>query len=383
MRKVVFFSFVFVALSMALHAQRSRVISANNLLETEKYEEAKLAIDQAVVNKKTANWSRTYLVKGLLCQKAFESGFKKEEKKKLNLYPNQLFVAYDSYEKALELDASKRIHSAVETQYYQLVNNFQDLGKRHYLRREYDQAMKAFEHALLVSNSPLIHIEVDTGLIYNTAIAAYESRNWDKAIHYLTGLDEDGYSTEVSILLYEAYLAVNDSLAAEMALKDGIERYDYDRIITLQLVDFYVDDERWEEAITLMDSSIMHKPNNHYFSWTRGLLYQNREMYEPAIADLKRASELSPDEVDIFYNLGVCYYNLGVELNESARVIRNNSEYRAVRAKATSRFEEAVTWFEKAREVNPEHQPTLEKLYQLYSRLKMTQKRIEIQKLLR
>ncbi len=56
-------------------AQKSRVISANNLLESENYQDAKEAIDLAVINPKTSDWHRTYLVKGLLCQKAFEAGF--------------------------------------------------------------------------------------------------------------------------------------------------------------------------------------------------------------------------------------------------------------------------------------------------------------------
>lgn len=383
MHRIVVFSVVILGLSLTASAQKSRVISANNLLDSEKYEEAKTAIDLAVQHDKTYDWHRTYLVKGMLCQKAFQSGFEKEEKKKTELYANQLYVAYDSYEKALELDSGRRTRALVETQYYPLVNDFQKLGKRHYQKRDYARALKAFEQALLLAKSPLISVKIDTGLIYNTALAAYESRNWDKAILYLSGLDEDAYSTEVSLLLQKAYLSVNDSLAGENILRDGVKKYDYDRTIVMQLVDLYVDAGKWEEAILLMDSSIIHKPENHYFPWTRGLLYQNREMYEPAIADLKLASELAPEEVEILYNLGVCYYNMGVELNESALRIRSNSKYRAVRAKALSNFKEAVTWFEKAHQASPEDQDTIRKLYQLYSRLEMSEKRREMQGLLR
>lgn len=383
MHRVVIFSVLILSLSLLASAQKSRVISANNLIDSEKYEEAKTAIDLAVLHPKSADWHRTYLVKGLLCQKAFDSGFDKEEKKKIELYPKQLFVAYDSYEKALELDSGRRTRSVVETQYYLLVNDFQKLGKRHYQRREYEQAMKAFEHALIVSKSPLISVKIDTGLIYNTAISAYESRNWDKAILYLTGLDEDAYSTEITLLLQKAYLNVNDSVAGEQVLRDGVEKYDHDRAIVLQLVDFYVDAGQWEKAITLMDSSIVHQPENHYYPWTRGLLYQNREMYEPAIADFLLASELAPDEEDILYNLGICYYNMGVELSESALRIFTNSEYRAVRAQALSHFNKAVSWFEKAHEASPSNQETIRKLYQLYSRLEMTEKREKMRRLLR
>ena len=356
-------------------AQKSRVISANNLLESENYQDAKEAIDLAVINPKTSDWHRTYLVKGLLCQKAFEAGFEKEDEKLTKLYPGQLYVAYDSYEKALELDSRKRIHASVETQYYELANSFQKLGQRHYLRREYSQALKAFELALLVSESPLISVKIDTSLIYNTAMAAYESRSWDKAVQYLTGLDKDSYSPETSILLQKAYLAVGDSISGEVILKEGVRKYDYNQTIVLQLVDLYVGSSRWVEAFVLMDSAIVHQPDNHYFPWTRGLLYQNLEQYELGIEDLLHASKLAPEEITIYYNLGICYYNMGVEIDKKALQVRSNMEYRAIRADAKISFEKAVVWFEKAYEANPRHQPTILKLYQLYSRLEMIQKR--------
>ncbi len=356
-------------------AQKSRVISANNLLESEKYEDAREAIDLAVTNPKTADWHRTYLVKGMLCQKAFEAGFEKEDEKLTKLYPGQLYVAYDSYEKALELDSRKRIHASVETQYYELANSFQKLGQRHYLRREYSQALKAFELALLVSRSPLISVKVDTSLIYNTAMAAYESRSWDKAVQYLSGLDKDSYSPGTSLLLQKAYLAVGDSVSGEIVLKEGVRKYEYNQTIVLQLVDLYVGSSRWVEAFVLMDSAIVHQPDNHYFPWTRGLLYQNLEQYELAIEDLLYASKLDPEEITIYYNLGICYYNMGVEIDKKALQIRSNMEYRAIRAEAKISFEKAVVWFEKAYEANPKHQATILKLYQLYSRLDMIQKR--------
>lgn len=383
MQKYLLFTGIFLCVSISTMAQKSRVISANNLLESASYQDAKEAIDLAVINPKTADWHRTYLVKGLLCQSAFEAGFEEEDEKKIKLYPDQLYLAYDSYEKALELDSKKRIHSSVETQYYELANSFQKLGQRHYLRREYVQALKAFEFAMEVSKSPLISVKIDTSLIYNTAMAAYESRSWDKAVKYLSGLDKDSYSPETSLLLQKAYLAVGDSISGEDVLIEGVVKYEYNQTIVLQLVDLYVDASRWVEAFVLMDSAILHQPENHYFPWTRGLLYQNLEQYELAIEDLLYASKLDPEEITIYYNLGVCYYNMGVKIDKKALQIRNNREYRAIRTEAKLSFEKAVVWFEKSYEANPTDQPTILKLYQLYSRLDMTQKRDYMKRLIR
>ena len=91
-----------------------------------------------------------------------------------------------------------RISSTITLQYYDLANDFQKMGERHYLRKEYAKALEAFEHALLVSKSPLLSVKTDTNLVYNTAVAAYESKNWEKAISYLTGLNDDALFTQFS-----------------------------------------------------------------------------------------------------------------------------------------------------------------------------------------
>ena len=74
---------------------------------------------------------------------------------------------------------------------------------------------------------------------------------------------------------------------------------------------------------------------------------------------------------------------MGVEIDKKALQIRNNTKYRAIRAEAKISFEKAVVWFEKAYEANSKHQPTILKLYQLYSRLDMTQKRDSMKRLIR
>ena len=363
--------------------QKSRVLSVFQLIETGKYEDAKEAIELAVWNDKTSRWPRTYYAKGMLCQKAFESGFAKNETKKTNLYPDQLFMAYDSYEKALELDSRKKIHSLIEIQYYSLANSFLKLGERHYQKGEYSKAMKAFEHALLISKSPLVSVETDTSLVYNTAMAAYESKNWEKAISYLSGLQEDGYSPNTALLLQKAYEESGDSASAENVLMEGVEQYNYNQEIVLELVDLFVGNSRVEEAITLLNSAVEQDPENHLFPWTRGLLHLQQEEYERGIKDLTLANEMQPAEALITYNLGIGYYNMGVEISEASRHIRNNSEYQKARQDARNNFQQAVVWLEKAYESDPGHQPTISKLQQLYHRLQMTEKERTMELLLR
>ena len=373
MRRMLFI-YALLGMTVMVSGQKSRVLSVFQMIESEKYDEAKEAIELAVWNDKTSKWHRTYYAKGLLCQKAFEAGFEKSETKKTNLYPDQLVVAYNAYEKAVQLDSRNRITSTITTQYYALANNFQKLGERYYLRKEYNKAMEAFEHALLISKNPLLSVETDTNLVYNTAMAAYEAEEWGKAVSYLTGLNDDAYSPNTALLLYHAYMNNGDTIMAEQVLFESEERYKSEETIVLQLVDLLVETGRKDKAIEILNTALSRRPDNYNFSWTRGLIYQSMGNYDQAIASLSHANTLAPGEDEIYYNLGICYFNIGVEINETARKMKNNLKYKNARKQAKEEFREAVKWLEKAYDLDPTDQETISKLYQLYYRLQMTDK---------
>jgi len=381
-KRLLFISLLIFAI-LPSSGQKSRVLSVFQMIESEKFEEAKEAIELAVWNDKTAKWHRTYYAKGLLCQKAFESGFEKNETKKVNLYPKQLIVGYKAYEKALELDSRDRISSTITLQYYALANDFQKLGERHYLKKEYSQALEAFEHALLVSKSPLLSVETDTNLVYNAAVSAFESKNWEKAISYLTGLNDDGYSSNTALLLYQAHVKNGGAQLGEEVLFEALKKYNSDEVIVMQSVDLLVETNRIGKAIEMLDTASVHQPENFRFPWTSGLLYLRMNLYDEAIESLTVAGGLAPGEVGICYNLGLCYYNRGVEINEAAQKISVNVEYQAARRSAMEQFSEAVNWLEKAHELDPGDQQTILKLYQLYYWLQMTEKQKSIELLIR
>jgi len=313
------FLIVFLVLAtLGISAQKSRVLSATQMIDQKKYEEAKEAIELAVWNDRTSSWARTYYVRGLLCQTAFEDGFEKREVKKTSLYPDQLYLAYSSYERALELDLRKKTHSSISQKYYHLSNDFRKLGQRHFENGDYMEAFRAFEHAMLVNNSELIHEDIDTSLIYNTALAAYECQNWDKAIAYLGGLHEQGHDPATSLLLYSALVEVGDSTRAEEVLLEGLEIYQYENKLVAYVINLYAQSGRDEQALNIANAAIKRDPGNYRFLWARGLVYRRMGEREKAVESLKAALELAPDESMIYYHIGLIYYNMGVDLTEES-----------------------------------------------------------------
>ena len=367
--------------TLGLSAQKSRVVSAVQMIEQKKYTEAKDAIELAVWNDKTSSWARTYYVRALLCQTAFEDGFEKREVKKTSLYPDQLYLAYSSYERALELDLRKRLHSAISQKYYLLSNDFRKLGQRSFYNEEYEGAFRAFEHAILVNNSDLIQADIDTSLVYNTALAAYESQNWDKAIAYLEGLHDQAHATATTLLLYNALLESGDTLRAEEVLTEGTEIYEYENQAVMYLVNLYTVSGRDEEALKVLEKAIEQQPDNYRFLWARGLIQGKIGETDMAVESFKAALELAPEEAKLYYHIGVIYYNSGIQVAEQALKISSINKYLEMKALAREFYSKAVIWFEKAYEMDPYDEEAIAKLYLLYNQLQMEEKEKELRPL--
>jgi tetratricopeptide (TPR) repeat protein len=365
---------ILVTAAMNASGQKSRVVSVFQMIDQGKYEEAKEAIELAAWNDRTSRWPRTYYAKGLLCQTAYEEGAEESDAKKTGIYPDQLYVAYDAYERALELDVRGRLNTAISQKYYPLSNDFLKLGESMFKKERYKDALRAFEHSLLINNSELVKARVDTNLVYNTAIAAYESEDWDKAIAYLTGLHEDAYRPVASLLLYRAHIKNGDTARAEEVLMESLELYHYQEQVVIYLVNLFVQMDRLDLAARVIEDAIVHDPENYRFLWGKALIYRRMGNDEEAAESFKAAMAKAPREAKIYYHLGVIYYNRGIDLREASLKIRDNEEYRRTRKLSREQFLEAVKWFEQSYELDPFNERTISKLYQLYYELQMKDK---------
>jgi tetratricopeptide (TPR) repeat protein len=372
-RSVIIISIIFGCF-LTLPAQKSKVMASFQLIENGKYEEAKKSIEEAIGDKKTEQWHRTWYARGLLCQTAYREGVDKNDKKKSELYPDQLYLAFDSYQKARSFDKRGKLDEHLAPLYVLLANDFQALGKQHYQKGEYEKALKAFEGAIEIYQSPFLPVKADTNLIYNAALAAYESEDWEKAIGYLNKLNKDKYSPNVPHLLYTIYLGKADTATAEKVLMEGIEHYGDSEDLILLMVDLLFQSNATEKAIGLLDNASTKNPSKHIFPYTKGLIYQKREQYKMAIDAYKQALTIAPGEPIIYAHIGTSYYNIGVEIEKNARAISNNRAYIREKERSAEAFEMAVTWFEKALDKDPDNQYVITKLYQLYRVLDISDK---------
>lgn len=381
MNRLFLIAIIFFGSTSLLTAQKSKVIGVFQLIEKGKYEEAKGIIEDAIKDKHTKEWAKTWYARGLICQNAYRKGIEKKDANLYELYDDQLYVALFSFDKARYYDKRGRYDKLVAPRYVLLANDLIKAGEKYFKNEEYAAAFRAYEYAFRVSKSTILNIEIDNNLLYNTAISAYKSAKLKEAIKYLEELNEVNYSPNVPHLMFSVYMNQYDTVAAHNIILDGIKKYEDNEALILLLVDFLYRKNEPDKAIGILNEAFMKDSSNYIYPYTKGLLLQKTEEYDKAIDAYKVAFSLPSDTLKIYTSIGTCYYNMGAEMDEKARTITNNHDYLEIKEQSSTAFNTAITWFEKAYEIDDKNPEIISKLNLLYKALDLKEKIIQLEPL--
>jgi tetratricopeptide (TPR) repeat protein len=357
-----------VMISAAASAQKSKVRAAESFIRDGSLDKAKEAIETAIANPKSAEDADTYYVKGKLCQAAFDSG----DPKYMNMYPDILMEAYNSFEKAIQLDPKMKNTIIRDNTYALLANSFLNDAINKFNEKDYVEAMKSFENNVMVCATDLYVGMVDTLVIFNAGLAAYNAELYPEAIKFFrTCTESKTEDTKPFIFISDCYMKMNDTVKAEEALMEGYKLYPDTLDIILQATQFYLDSNNSPKAFEFVHKAMEKEPDNYILYLVEGNLYMKLNEYPKAIESLKVSLEKNPTQFESNYNMGLCYVSMANKLLEEANLIVDNKEYEIAKDKAFDVMEKAIPYFLEAEKANPKSIPTLEFLREIYLKLQM------------
>jgi tetratricopeptide (TPR) repeat protein len=362
-----------VSISLGAMAQMGKVTSAQGYITQGALDKAKEAIDVALTNEKSMNNPKTFKVKGDLCKAVFEStdaNFK-------TLYANPLVEAYAAYEKALELDPKGGMKKtmSLDNSYFLLGNAFVNQAITKYEEKDYEGALKSFQNTIKLSESDVYVGLLDSSILFNAGLAAYNGKIYKEAIDLFKRCNATNYEgTTPYILTYQSYVFMNDNVNAEATLKSTFEKFPNDTEVILQLVDYYLKNNKQAEALSYINVAKAKEPNNYSLFWAEGVLYMQQEKYDDAITNLEKSIALNSTIFDTQFNTGVCYYNKASAMVLAANNIMDVNQYNEAVKVAREVFLKAIPYFQKALELKVDDIDTLKSLKELYYRLTMTDK---------
>jgi len=357
-----------VIISAGAMAQKGKITAAETFIRDGAFDKAKEAIETAITHPKSMGLAKTYYVKGKLCQAAFDSG----DPKFVDLYPDILMEAYNNFEKAIQLDPKMKNTIIRDNAYALLGNSFLNDAINKFNERNFKGAMESFERNVQVSTSDLYVGMVDTLVIFNAGLAAYNGEMYPEAIaHFRTCTESGAEHTKPYIFISDCYMRMGDTVKAEAVLMEGYKAYPDTLDIILQATQFYVDTDNSSKAFEFVHKAMEMDPENHILYLVEGSLYMKLEEYEKAIESLKVSLSKNPEQFESNYNIGLCYVSITNNMLNEANMIADNREYEIARDKAFEEMRKALPYLLEAEKINPTNVTTLEFLREIYLKLKM------------
>ncbi len=376
MKKTIILLALVLAFSSAF-AQKGKVTTAQSLKDAGKIAEAYEAIEEAIdesnpKSEKSIPWPKTWEVRGEILQAIGQST--DENVKKLSSDP--LTEALNSYKKALELDTKGNNEKSVKIKLTLLTNDLTNQAVNAFQVEDYNKALASFEQIMEINNMPVVKSDnpeaVDTVIIFNAALAAYNSENYKKAIDYYKESAKYGYNgAKTYSLIGASYQMMKDTTAALEALKEGYAKYPDDNALLESMIQIYMDLDKTDEALANLEKAIAQDPTKPRYYFAQGALYEKLGNEQKAIETYKKTMEVDPEFFNAYYNLGALFYNKGVQQVEVATAVPPNekAKYDAEVKKADEWFAQALPYMEKCNELQAGDKMVLESLKNLYYRL--------------
>jgi len=214
--------------------------------------------------------------------------------------------------------------------------------------------------------------------IQNTAVAAMNGGNYDKAIQYYSMMLDQDTSGSMYAQVYKAYLAKGDTANGIAKLDEARVKFPKNQALLTEKLNHLFRQQKNAEAEQLLKLAIENDPTNHTLYLAAGSTYESLGRMEEAINAYKKAIEIKPEAWQAYYNLGAYHNNKGKELQDAANNEKDNKKYEAGIKAADAQLQLALVNLEKAKELtevgSADRMDIMRSLKQLYVRLNLTEK---------
>ena len=157
-----------------------------------------------------------------------------------------------------------------------------------------------------------------------------------------------------------------------------------DFFVKYELQDF-LDAKDYDSAMKNLDLAIASDPANGLFYYVKGFI-QSSEMddNQGALISFDKALELDPTNADAMYMKGFIFVDRANDITEEMNKLPLNAKtkYKQKKAEQKAEFEMALPLFEKAFELKPSDADVIRALKEVYYKLDMPEKSMEMNKLL-
>ena len=221
-------------------------------------------------------------------------------------------------------------------------------------------------------------------IAYYASLAAMKMEDYASVLKYAPAAKDDKEVGKYAMEFVSTALKAEGDTAKWIAsLQEGVQKYPEHSFFFGNLIDYYSNSKKFDEAMAFADEMIAKDPSNPFNTYVKGYLYHNMEDYDNALTFYKKTIELDPNYAEAYSNIGLIYCLKAQDFSEKATSDVNDPKYNEDMSKLKTFYEEAKPYYEKARQLKPDQKDLwLNGLYRVYYNLQMGPEYEEIEKLM-
>ena len=367
---------IMAMLPLGLLAQKD-VVSAYNANQDGDYLKAAEFIDQAILDEKANVKEKTWRYRGnIYTNLASDSALYAQ-------VPDALEKAAASFVKADELDLKQRYSSERMADIARGATIAGNSGISYFNSGVYGRAGELFVTA---SEMTMMLGAVDTMAIFNSALCFEKAAMYDRAVDQYMMCGGYGYQVP-DVFLFAANIQKmeGDTAKALTTLQNARQDFPREQALIIEELNIYLVAGQFELAKENLMLAAEQDPTNEILWFSLGSVYDNLGMQDEAVDAYTKSLGIKADYFDANYNLGALYFNKAVQMvNEANDMWKPRmSKDEATKQKeledgGKAMFSTALPYLEKALDVEPEDRETLRSLRDIYARVGMDEKMLEI-----
>ena len=401
--KRVLFSMVLLLAAGFTFAQEKNVKEAKSIANEVKpnFAQAEKLINGALTNAETKDNAETWDVAGFIQkrinEKEMENAYLRKPYDTLKVYNSALNMC-KYYFKCDELAQIPNEKGKIKNKYRKSNSaailaarpNLINGGIQFFNLDKNKEALDFFATYVDVAINPMFEkenlLQTDTVLpqiAYYASLAAAKMEDYPSVLKYAPYAKEDKEVGKYAMeFISTALKAQGDTIKWIASLKDGIQKYPEHSFFFGHLIDYYSNNNKFDEAMQFADDMLAKDPNNTFYLYVKGYLYHNMKDYDKAI-EFYKTIEVDPNYAEAYSNLGLIYCLQAQDFSEKATTDVNDPKYKEDQATLKVFYEKARPNYEKARELKPDQKDLwLNGLYRVYYNLQMGPEFDEIDKMM-
>ncbi|MBK8352097.1 MAG: tetratricopeptide repeat protein [Saprospirales bacterium] len=358
-------------------AQKGKIFNVESYISENKFLEAKKEIELVLQDPENQKKAKAWVLKGDANKGIYETRIFYASN------PTCLFDAKDAYVKAFELETNVKKQKDFGTPLNMIASYLFNEGLERFNNKKYEDAYKHFESSRnaneLLFSKGLVS-SIDTNGIYASAMAGINANKIAEVTPMLEKLVSMNFNNaSVYEMLADIYDKTNNKTGLNDILKKGLAKFPNSKSLQIVELNKTLDGGDVQESVAKFEKAVISEPNNASLWFNLGVLYDKAKSYDKAKDAYDKALAINPDYGDAAFNIGVMFFNQGVELNKQMNAIdekddRDGKKFTAKKAERDAVFTKALPYLEKAYAIDPKNADYKQNLKKVYASMNMLEK---------